>query len=73
MDAHYLVCKKMLEDNASIRIQSAWAPDARRRIQPERATRKGKPWLFLRDSEICTNRSIDYSDSHQIEAKSDAA
>jgi hypothetical protein len=42
MDAHYLVCKKMLEDNASIRFQSAWAPDARRRIQPQETTRKGK-------------------------------
>ena len=41
MDAHYLVCKKMLEDNASIRIRSTWAPDARRRIQPQQTTRKG--------------------------------
>jgi len=46
MDAHYLVCKKLLEDEASIRIRGTWAPDARRRIQPQEATRKQNEEYF---------------------------
>jgi len=50
MDAHYLVCKKLLEDEASIRIRSTWASDARRRIQPQETAckeNKGKPVEFI--------------------------
>ena len=42
MDAHYLVCKKLLEEQSSIHIQSTWAPDARGILQHTKGSRKEK-------------------------------